>query len=85
MRTVGLTLGLLLGFTAGSAALAQNASATPPAAIRTEPFPDVPQGHWAFDAVEQLRKQGILRGYPPATVPRPAPKRKPVSRKPRTA
>jgi hypothetical protein len=28
------------------------------------PFPDVPQGHWAYDAVQRLRKERILRGYP---------------------
>lgn len=30
------------------------------------PFPDVPASHWAADAVESLRKAGIVRGYPPA-------------------
>lgn len=29
-----------------------------------KPFPDVPQDHWAFQAVESLRQKGILRGYP---------------------
>lgn len=49
--------------------------------VRATPFPDVPRDHWAFDAVEQLRLRGILRGYPaetrPArkTTPRPARKR----------
>lgn len=37
-----------------------------PAPVRTTPFPDVPRDHWAFDAVEQLRELGIVRGYPPA-------------------
>jgi hypothetical protein len=40
------------------------------APVRTTPFPDVPRDHWAYDAVEQLRKRGILRGYPPS--PKPA-------------
>lgn len=84
MRTIGLTLGLILGLSSGSAALAQSPSAAPSGAVRSAPFPDVPQGHWAFDAVEQLRKQGILRGYPPVP-PRPAPKQKPAARKTRTA
>ena len=43
-----------------------------PAPVRTTPFPDVPREHWAFDAVEQLRQRGIVRGYPPrATFTRP--------------
>jgi hypothetical protein len=29
-----------------------------------EPFPDVPRDHWAFGAVERLRKAGIVVGYP---------------------
>ena len=28
------------------------------------PFDDVPQGHWASEAVEELRWFGLLRGYP---------------------
>ena len=27
------------------------------------PFSDVPQGHWAYDAVSQLAKDGIIEGY----------------------
>jgi hypothetical protein len=29
-----------------------------------QPFPDVPRDHWAFGAVERLRKAGIVIGYP---------------------
>jgi hypothetical protein len=51
------------------------------APVRDTPFPDVPRDHWAYDAVEQLRKVGILRGYPPAQTfsPKPAEKPKPAS------
>ena len=28
------------------------------------PFVDVPKDHWAYQAVENLRQKGILRGYP---------------------
>jgi hypothetical protein len=28
------------------------------------PFPDVPKNHWAFSAVEKLRQDGVLLGYP---------------------
>jgi hypothetical protein len=63
------------------AAGAQEARPPEPALVRTTPFPDVPRDHWAFDAVEQMRKLGILRGYPPApkpaAKPQAAPKRRP--------
>jgi len=59
---------------------AQVAPSVGPAPVRTTPFPDVPRDHWAFDAVEQLRGLGILRGYPaaptPARKPKPLPARK---------
>ena len=32
-------------------------------AASTNPFTDVPRGHWAYDAVEQLRQDGIIEGY----------------------
>jgi len=47
------------------AASAQQGGGTDRAPIRTTPFPDVPRDHWAYDAVEQMRQLGILRGYPP--------------------
>lgn len=28
------------------------------------PFPDVPKDHWAYQAVETLRKAGVIVGYP---------------------
>jgi hypothetical protein len=31
----------------------------------TPRFSDVPADHWAAPAVEELRRLGILRGYPP--------------------
>ena len=31
------------------------------------PFTDVPADHWAYDAVNQLQKDGILIGYPDGT------------------
>lgn len=30
-------------------------------------FSDVPEGHWADEAIHNLRKLGILRGYPDNT------------------
>lgn len=48
--------------------------------VRSAPFPDVPRDHWAYDAVEQLRKMGILIGYPPEHAAKKVPA--PVKRKP---
>ncbi len=31
------------------------------------PFSDVPQGHWAFDAINSLTEKGILKGYEDGT------------------
>lgn len=31
------------------------------------PFSDVPQGHWAYDAVSKLVNKGIVKGYPDNT------------------
>ena len=46
----GLTGALLLG-SMGTSFAASN------------PFTDVPRGHWAYDAVEQLRQDGVVEGY----------------------
>jgi hypothetical protein len=65
-----LTAGLLA--TAPAPAQKRGAAADP-APVRPTSFPDVPRSHWAFDAVEQMRQRGILRGYPPGrkqTAPR---------------
>jgi len=32
-----------------------------------EPFVDVPEAHWAYDAVEKISKSGIIKGYPDMT------------------
>jgi len=34
---------------------------------------DVPPGHWAYDAIEELMKLGVLRGYPDGTFKGKAP------------
>ena len=33
----------------------------------TTPFPDVPENHWAYETVEQMRERGIVEGYPDGT------------------
>lgn len=68
MKSLGFwTLALLLG---GSV----SAPAATPSQALTGPFRDVPPDHWAAQAMETLRRQGIVQGYP---APRPeAPKSK---------
>jgi hypothetical protein len=51
-RTLTLSLGLVLGSMLVVPALAQ------------DNFPDVESNHWAFEALENLRAEGILVGYP---------------------
>ena len=60
-----LTLTLMAAATL-TVSLAVSAHAGTRAPARDTPFPDVPREHWAFDAVESLRKRGIIVGYPPA-------------------
>lgn len=48
-------------------AQAAKAPVTAPQAVSGGPFRDVPPNHWAAQAVETLRQQGIVRGYPAAT------------------
>ena len=38
-----------------------------PVFAATNPFMDVPMGHWAYDAIGQLAAHGILSGYPDGT------------------
>lgn len=35
--------------------------------VRAQVPPDVPPGHWAYDAIEELVRDGILKGYPDGT------------------
>lgn len=36
-------------------------------ALAQDNFPDVPENHWAYEAVENLKREGILVGYPDGT------------------
>lgn len=56
---------------AGIAAVATVAIAAAAPARAQAPFPDVPAGHWAAEAVAKMAGEGILTGYPPAAAPRP--------------
>jgi hypothetical protein len=56
MRRVGLVLSVL----------ALLALALSPA-IAAQPFSDVPQDHWAYNAIEKLASAGLVEGYPDGT------------------
>jgi len=45
-----------------------------PAFAQTDNFPDVPENHWAYEALARLKKDGLLVGYPDGLFrgPRPA-------------
>ena len=36
-------------------------------AVYAQSYPDVPTGHWAYDAVTELTNDGIVKGYPDGT------------------
>jgi len=38
-----------------------------PAFAQRDNFPDVKDTHWAFEAVNRLKKEGIITGYPDGT------------------
>jgi hypothetical protein len=56
---------------ATTVATAGSTTATAPASAddvaQTGPLADVPTGHWAYDAVAQLVKDGLIKGYPDGT------------------
>ena len=35
-----------------------------PLSAMADPFSDIPQGHWSYDAVNMLEEKGLLEGYP---------------------
>ena len=42
-------------------------------AMAQGPFSDVPSGHWAYEAVAKLQREGIVIGYPDGTYGGPRP------------
>ncbi len=36
-------------------------------AVHAQTYPDVPTGHWAYDAITELTNDGIIKGYPDGT------------------
>ena len=54
--------------------IASAAGASPSApVVRADLLSDVPQGHWAYDAVAQLVRDGLIVGYPDGTFKGPRP------------
>ncbi len=53
MRTIAIGVVLVLAATQG---------------VASEAFKDVPNDHWAAGAVQKLKDEGILRGYPDGTL-----------------
>lgn len=51
-RTFTIALGLVMGAAFVSSAFAQDA------------FPDTPENHWAYEALANMKKAGLLVGYP---------------------
>jgi len=61
-------LGVLVAFAATAPAviapqLVASAQAQPAGAQNAE-YPDVPRGHWAYEAINKLSQAGVLEGYP---------------------
>jgi hypothetical protein len=73
---VALGLALVLGQLAALPASADESTgaAAPPAASSTvaqassdDAFPDVPENHWAYQAIQELANDGYIKGYPDGT------------------
>ena len=52
---------------AGGLAVAGAAALAPSASAQAAPFLDTPTNHWAYEAVQDLAKKGIVIGYPDGT------------------
>ncbi|MDL2280533.1 putative porin [Selenomonadales bacterium OttesenSCG-928-I06] len=50
-KSVALAIAAAISLSSAGTALANN------------PFSDVPQGHWAYDAISQLERDGLVTGY----------------------
>lgn len=50
-----------------SAGLLGAVALAPPAQAQAAPFADTPTNHWAYEAVQNLAKRGIVIGYPDGT------------------
>ena len=60
-KVLAMALGLAMGVSASTALAAEAQEGD---ALSETAFNDVPQGHWAYSALEVLSKDGVLEGYP---------------------
>lgn len=62
-RTLKIALSVVLG-----------AAMVAPAFAQSDAFPDTPENHWAYDALKEMKNNGLLVGYPDGLFrgPRPA-------------
>ena len=61
LLALAMTLALALGMSTTTAMAAEVEESAP---LSDEAFTDVPEGHWAYSALEVLSKDGVLEGYP---------------------
>ena len=66
-RNKGRTAGVLIPAAALLIGSGLAMSMAPPAQAQAAPFLDTPTNHWAYEAVQDLAKKGIVIGYPDGT------------------
>ncbi len=66
-RNKGRTAGVLIPTVALLIGSGLAAGMAPPAQAQAAPFLDTPTNHWAYEAVQDLAKKGIIIGYPDGT------------------
>ena len=57
-------LGVMVAFAATAPAIVLPTLTAPAQAQAAAEYPDVPRGHWAYDAINKLSQAGILEGRP---------------------
>lgn len=66
-KRLSVLLGLALGAPAVVAPVVAPSHAPAAIAQETAEYPDVPQNHWAYDAINKLSQAGIIEGMPNGT------------------
>ena len=66
-KRLSVLLGLALGAPAVVAPVVMPSHAPAAIAQETAEYPDVPQNHWAYDAINKLSQAGIIEGMPNGT------------------
>jgi len=55
---------LLIGSSLGIASMALAQTPTADTAASPTAFPDIPENHWAYQAIQDLANKGLVKGYP---------------------